>query len=82
MGKSRTAWEEFPDAFPKQVNKWWDGYQNHEVAIMDDMDPYNKCLGGDIKRWADRYKVTGETKGGAIPLQLKVFIITSQYHPD
>lgn len=81
-GKSRKAWEEFPEAFPKQVNKWWDGYQSHEHVIMDDMDPFNKALGGDLKRWADRYKVTGETKGGAVPLKIKVFIVTSQYHPD
>lgn len=44
---------------------------------MDDMDPFNKSLGGDLKRWADRYKVIGETKGGAVPLNLKIFIITS-----
>lgn len=50
--------------------------------IMDDMDPFNKALGGDIKRWADRYKITGETKGGAVPLKIKVFIITSQYSPE
>lgn len=49
---------------------------------MDDMDPFNKALGGDLKRWADRYKVTGETKGGAVPLKIKVFIITSQYSPE
>lgn len=81
-GKSRKAWEEFPSAYPKQVNLWWDGYQGQEAVIMDDLDKFNVALGGDIKRWADRYKVIGQIKGGAIPLQFKTFIITSQYSPE
>jgi hypothetical protein len=49
---------------------------------MDDIDKFNVALGGDIKRWADRYKVIGQIKGGAVPLNFKTLIITSQYSPE
>lgn len=27
VGKSRKVYEEYPDAFRKAQNKWWDGYE-------------------------------------------------------
>ncbi|AXH76854.1 MAG: putative viral replication protein [Cressdnaviricota sp.] len=78
-GKSHTAREQFPDAFIKPQNKWWDGYANEETIILDDLD--TATLGHYLKIWTDKYATTGETKGGTINLQYKRFIITSNYTP-
>ncbi|AGA18438.1 hypothetical protein [uncultured marine virus] len=82
-GKSRKAREEYPDAYLKSQNKWFDGYIDQDAIILDDLDK----LGGDklghhLKIWADRYACNGEVKGSQVNLKHKVFVITSNYHPD
>jgi len=76
-GKSRKAFEENPLAYRKAQNKWFDGYDNQEVIIIDDLD--TDALGHYLKIWADRYPCTGETKGGTIQLVHKKIIITSNF---
>lgn len=79
VGKSRKARQDYPDAYPKLCNKWWDGYQGQKYVIMDDIGPEHKVLAQQLKIWADRYGCILETKGGALSSNYEYFIVTSQY---
>lgn len=80
-GKSRAVREAYPDAFIKPQNKWWDGYDNQKVVLLDDYD-CGDMLGHLIKIWSDRYPCSGEVKGGNFQLAFDKFFITSNYAPS
>lgn len=79
-GKSSTAKEAYPGAYDKMCNKWFDGYTDQEVCIVEDMDP-DSCLrmAQKIKIWCDHYPFLAEVKGGVIRIRPKKFIFTSNY---
>ncbi len=82
-GKSMAARTEYPDAFSKMQNKWWDGYQFEDHVILDDLDMLGgQTLGHHLKIWGDSYFATGEIKGGTLNLNHKKLIITSNYTPE
>jgi len=78
-GKSRAMAKLFPHAYWKNSNKWWDGYQGEDTVVLDDLG--TPKLYELLKRWADRYKVIGEVKGGAVDLSYNNLFVTSNFHP-
>lgn len=84
-GKSRKAREISMDKygevpFTLEQSKWFDGYNNEQVIVIEDLDKYTAHeLGHKIKLWADRYPVKAEVKGGTIPLNHRMLIVTSNF---
>nr|ALC76156.1 replication-associated protein [Brachiaria deflexa-associated circular DNA molecule 1] len=62
--------------------KWWDGYTNEKVVILDDVDTECKHQGWHFKQWLDRYKIHVEYKGGQKKINPEIVIVTSQYLPE
>ncbi len=82
VGKSYRARHEYPGAYLKMYNKWWDGYQGEENVIMDEMELEGAFMGHLLKVWTDEYSFITEAKGTAMVIRPKVFVITSNYSID
>lgn len=78
-GKSRRCLELAPDAYWKPRGKWWDGYDGHEIVILDDF--YGWLPFDELLRLCDRYPLRVETKGGTVNFVAKIIYITSNRWP-
>lgn len=81
-GKSRCAQEMFPDAYwCMDTSKWWEGYDAHEVVIINDMRA-NFCTFGTLLNLLDRYPMRIECKGGSRQFLAKTIVITTCKAPE
>ena len=81
VGKSRYARDNYPGAFIKNQNKWWDGYKGQDAVIIDDIHPTWSGKAA-LKNWADHYPFPAESKGSTQTIRPKHIIITSNYPPE
>jgi len=82
VGKSRPLREKYPNAFIKDANIWWDGYQGEEVVIIEDVDIYDLKLGRHFKLWGDYYPFPANMKHcGKLDIRPKRIFVTSNYSP-
>lgn len=63
-------------------HKWFDGYQQENVCVVDDFAPFHIAQTDILKQLGHQFPFQGETKGGHIWLRPFVTVITSQYLPD
>jgi len=83
-GKSREAYRIAEAASTYYVkdptNKWWDGYDQQDVVIIDD---YRRDFAtfATLLRLFDRYAMSVEYKGGTIQFNSKMIIVTSPKDP-
>ena len=61
------------------MNKWFDGYNNEEVVVIDDLDPSHSFMGYELKKLADRYCYMVEVKNASMYIRPKRVVVTSQY---
>lgn len=82
IGKSHAAWDLFPELYVVMDKKtpWMDGYANHRVALFDDYGPGMMNI-HQLKNCLDKYKVMMPTKGGSVPWNPDVIILTSNIDP-
>lgn len=81
-GKSKRIWEEFPDAYRKMCNKWWDEYNDQDVVVLEDIGLTHEYLGDHLKIWADRFPFRAEMKGRTCMLRPQRIVVSSNYHPN
>jgi len=84
-GKSKLAFEIALAAESYYVkdplNKWWDGYEQQDVVIVDDYRRDFSTFAG-LLRLFDRYPMTIEAKGSTTQFNSKKIIITTPKSPS
>lgn len=78
-GKSLFCHENYPDAYWKSQDQWWDGYNNHDTVILDEF--YGWIQWSILLRLLDRYPMQVQVKGGFVNFAPKRIIITSNKQP-
>lgn len=81
-GKSRKAAEIGGDSiYWKDMSdgKWWDGYEQQDVVVFDDMRK-DTFKFHELLKLFDRYPHKIQTKGGYTELNSKTIIVTTAFH--
>lgn len=79
VGKTHFAIKLGSSYYIKNNTKWWDGYEQEEVIILDDFDA--KWPFRDLLMLLQEYRYQGQTKGGHVKINSKYIVITCDRPP-
>jgi len=79
-GKTRWAYDNYPELYSKPNGQWWDGYQGQETILLDDF--YGDVEYSLLLKVCDRYPLQVPVKGGFVQANWKRVIITSNQRPE
>lgn len=78
-GKSRWAYDNYPDLYSKPDGQWYDGYTGQKTLLLDDY--YGEIPYSQFLKVLDRYPLQLPVKGAFTYAQYDTVIITSNKHP-
>lgn len=69
------------EPYLKMLNKWWDGYADQKIVIIEEIDPETgKYLASLMKKWCDKWAFTAECKGSvAKQIRPEYIVVCSNY---
>lgn len=79
-GKSRYAYDNYPDLYSKPDGQWFDGYSGQKTILLDDY--YGHLTYSTLLKVCDRYPFNAPVKGGFLWAQWDTVIITSNERVD
>lgn len=79
-GKSRWAYDNYPDLYSKPDGQWFDGYTGQKTLLLDDF--YGDIPLPQLLKVLDRYPLQLPVKGGFVYAQYTTVIITSNRDVD
>jgi len=79
-GKSKWAWDNYPDLYSKPDGQWYDGYTGQTTLLLDDY--YGDIPYAQFLKVLDRYPLQVPIKGGFVYAQWERVIITSNMKLD
>lgn len=74
-GKTRWAYENYPELYSKPDGQWWDGYTGQDTILLDDY--YGDISYSTFLKVLDRYPLNLPVKGGFVGARYTTVIITS-----
>lgn len=82
VGKTRAVFDAYDkdEIYVKDSTKWWNGYTQQKVILIDDFNGEWEIR--NLLRLLDRYKYTGETKGGYVNIDSMFIYITCDRSPE
>ncbi len=80
IGKTRFVYDKYTDIYSSGNGKWFDGYEQNNVILIDDYRcDYMKFH--TLLKFIDRYPFTRELKGSTTQINSKYIIFTSPQNP-